>query len=71
MFIVTVTDRLVNGDFESATWTQPAGKFKVDSFKLNSFMSYIPVVKEAAWRLGSKYGARGLFKVPLYLVLPR
>jgi hypothetical protein len=26
-------------------------------------MSYIPAVKEAAWRIGSEYGLRGLFKI--------
>jgi hypothetical protein len=32
-------------------------------FKVNSFMSYLPAVKEAACQLGSKYGLRGLFKI--------
>lgn len=61
-----VLDNLFSESFANATETFASSLLQTTAekffFKLNSFMSYIPEVKEAAWRLGSKYGARGLFK---------
>ena len=61
-----VLDNLFSESFANATETFASSLLETTAekffFKLNSFMSYIPEVKEAAWRLGSKYGPRGLFK---------
>jgi hypothetical protein len=61
-----VLDNLFSESFANATEAFASSLLETTAakffFKLNSFMSYIPEVKEAAWRLGSKYGARSLFK---------
>jgi hypothetical protein len=61
-----VLDNLFSESFANATEAFASSLLETTAekffFKLNSFMSYIPEVKEAAWRLGSKYGPRGLFE---------
>jgi hypothetical protein len=61
-----VLDNLFSESFANATETFASSLLETTAekffFKLNSFMSYIPEVKEAVWRLGSKHGPRGLFK---------
>jgi hypothetical protein len=62
-----VLDNLFAESFANATETFTASLLKTTAekffFNLSSFMSYIAAVKEAAWRLGSEYGLRGLFKI--------
>lgn len=62
-----VLDNLFAESFANATETFAASTLETIAekffFNLSSFMSYIPAVKEAAWRLGSAYGPRGLFKI--------
>jgi len=61
-----VLDNLFAESFANATETLASTLLETTAekffFKVNSFMSFIPVVKEAAWQLGSKYGLHGLFK---------
>jgi hypothetical protein len=62
-----VLDNLFAESFANATETFAASLLKTTAekffFNLSSFMSYIPAVKEAAGRIGSEYGLRGLFKI--------
>lgn len=62
-----VLDNLFAESFANATETFATSLLETGAEKfflnLSSFISYIPEVKEAAWRLGSKYGLRGLFKI--------
>jgi hypothetical protein len=62
-----VLDNLFAESFANATETFAASLLETMAekffFNLSSFMSYSPVVKAAARRLGSEYGARGLFKI--------
>jgi hypothetical protein len=62
-----VLDNLFAESFANATETFAASLLEATAekffFNLSSFMSYIPAVKEAASRLGSEYGVRGLFKL--------
>jgi hypothetical protein len=62
-----VLDNLFAESFANATETFAASLLDTTAekffFNLSSFMSYIPAVKEAAWRLGSGCGLRGLFKI--------
>jgi hypothetical protein len=55
-----VLDNLFAESFANATETFAASLLETTAekffFNLSSFMSYIPAVKEAAWRLGSEYG---------------
>lgn len=62
-----VLDNLFAESFANATETFAASLLETIAekffFNLSSFMSYIPAVKESAWRLGSEYGLHGLFKI--------
>ena len=62
-----VLDNLFAESFANSTETFAASLLSTTAekffFNINSFMSYIPAVKEANWRLGSKYGAHSLFKI--------
>jgi len=62
-----VLDNLFSESFANSTETLAASLLENTAekffFKVNSFMSYLPDVKEAVSRLGSKYGLRGLFKI--------
>ena len=62
-----VLDNLFAESFANATETFAASLLETTAekffFNLSSFMSHIPAVKEAAGRLGSTYGLRGLFKI--------
>jgi len=62
-----VLDNLFAESFANATETFAASLLETTAekffFNLSSFMSYLPAVKEAARRLGSKYGLHGIFKI--------
>lgn len=62
-----VLDNLFSESFANATETFAGSLLETTAekffFKINSFMSYIPAVKTAAWQVGSKYGLRDLFKL--------
>ena len=62
-----VLDNLFAESFANATETFAASLLTTTAekffFNINSFMSYIAEVKGANWQLGSKYGARSLFKI--------
>jgi hypothetical protein len=62
-----VLDNLFAESFANATETFAASLLQTTAekffFNLGSFMSYIPAVQEAALRLGTEYGLRGLFKI--------
>ncbi len=62
-----VLDNLFAESFANATETFAASLLETTAekffFKVNSFMSYIPAVKDAVWQLGSEYGPRAVFKI--------
>lgn len=62
-----VLDNLFAESFANATETFATSLLRTTAekffFNLSSFMSYIPTVQEAALRLGTEYGLRGLFKI--------
>jgi hypothetical protein len=62
-----VLDNLFAESFANATETLAASLLETTAekffFNVSSFMSYLAAVKDAAWRLGSKYGPSGLFKI--------
>jgi hypothetical protein len=62
-----VLDNLFAESFANATETLAAALLETTAekffFKANSFMSFIPAVRDAALRLGSEYGPCGLFKI--------
>lgn len=62
-----VLDNLFAESFANATETFATSLLETGAEKffsnVSSFMAYISDVKEAVWRLGSKYGLRGLFKI--------
>ena len=62
-----VLDNLFAESFANATETFAASLLEVPAekffFNLSSFMNYLHEVKDAAWRLGSEYGLRSLFKL--------
>jgi hypothetical protein len=62
-----VMDNLFAESFANATETFAASFLETTAekffFQISSFMSYLPAVKEATWRLGSKYGLRGIFNI--------
>lgn len=62
-----VLDNLFAESFANATETFAASLLETTAekffFNLSSFMSYLPAVKEATRRLGSKDGLHGIFKI--------
>src|SRR5215217_650950 len=62
-----VLDNLFAESFANATETFAASLLETTAekffFKINSFMSFIPAVRDAAGRIGSAYGSRDLFKI--------